>query len=90
VAGEKRLPAEETRSERIDVRGLFTLRTFSDIEGDLLAFLQAFEAFARDRGKVGEQIIATTIGGNEAEAFRVVEPFNNASGHETAPKQKSN
>ena len=71
----------KTELHRLDVGGLLALGAVHHIKSNALIFFQAFESFGSDRGKVGEHVITTTIRGNEAEAFRVVKPFNSASGH---------
>jgi hypothetical protein len=54
--------------------GLHAFLALHSDEGDLLAFLQAFETGALDRTVVNEQV-RTVIGGNEAEALFIVEPL---------------
>jgi hypothetical protein len=61
------------------VGGLFALGTGDDFKGDLLAFLQRFEAFDLDGGKVCEEIFTAFIGSDEAEALGVIEPFNDTA-----------
>ena len=68
---------------------MHTFLTFHSHEGDLLAFLQAFEASALDRAVVHKQV-RTVFRGDEAEAFFIVEPLDGASltfGHESLLEQ---
>jgi hypothetical protein len=67
--------------DRLDVRRLQALRTALHLELDLLAFFERFEAAHLDRGVMREQIFAAFRWGDEAEAFRVVEPLDGASCH---------
>src|ERR1700694_3684802 len=69
------------RLERLDVRRLQALRPFLHLELDLLAFLQRLEAVHLDRGVMREQIFAAFSRGDEAEAFRVVEPLDGTGCH---------
>jgi hypothetical protein len=64
-----------------DIRGLLAFGASGDIETHLLIFSQGFETIALNCGEVREQILATAIRGNKAEAFRIVKPFNSASSH---------
>jgi hypothetical protein len=67
--------------KRPDVRGLIAFGSGRDVEGNLLVFLQAFEAVALDRREMREEILAAVIGSDETEAFGVVEPFNGTVTH---------
>ena len=69
------------RLERLDVGGLKAFLALSHIKRDFLTVLQRLEALSPNFGKVGEQVVTTIIGRDEAEAFGVVEPFNCASCH---------
>jgi hypothetical protein len=64
-----------------NVRSLLTLRTGDGIEGNALTFLQALEALGLDRGKVSEEIVTTTIRGDETETLGVVEPLDGTICH---------
>src|SRR5207249_10458769 len=71
----------EPRLQRLDVcrgRALLPLR---DVERDLLALFQGFEACALDRAVMGEQILPAVIRRDESEAFGVVEPLHGACSH---------
>jgi hypothetical protein len=63
------------RLQRLDVRRLQALGTTLHFELDLLAFLEGLEAAHLDRGVMREQVFTALGRGNEAEAFRVVEPL---------------
>jgi hypothetical protein len=55
-----------------------------------LAFFQGFEAVHIDCGEVREQVFATIVRGDEAEAFSVIEPLDGTSCHMCyIPKQKT-
>src|SRR5207237_9528948 len=69
------------RLQRLDVcrgRALLPLR---DVERDLLALFQGFEARALDRAVLGEQILPAVIRRDESEALGVVEPLHCACRH---------
>src|SRR5438046_8159975 len=69
------------RLQRLDVcrgRALLPLR---DVERDLLALFQGFEARALDRAVMGEQILSAVIRRDESEALGVVEPLHCACRH---------
>ena len=63
----------------LDVLGLGAFGAFSYFEGNPLVFFERFEAGADDVGVVGEQIFAARLRSDKAEAFFVVEPFNDTS-----------
>src|SRR5437879_5194590 len=74
-------PRPEPRLQRLDVcrgRALLPLR---DVERDLLALFQGFEARALDRAVMGEQILPAVIRRDESEALGVVEPLHCACRH---------
>ena len=54
--------------------GLQTLLALHNLEGDLLAFLQALEAIALDRAEMHENVRAI-VTADEAETLGVVEPL---------------
>ena len=66
------------RASDIDRLGPLVLAQL-DIELDKLALSQATEAVGLDRGLMDEQIVASFIGGDEPEAFRVIEPPDHTS-----------
>src|SRR5664279_1614244 len=68
-------------SGSLDVAGLLALRALRDFEGDLLAFLQRLESRHVDRGEMREEIFAASIGGNEAETLRIIEPLHGTCCH---------
>ncbi len=69
------------RSGWLDICSLLALRPHLHIEAHFLVFLQRLDAFSLDFGKVGEQVFAAVIRGDEAKALRIVEPFHSASCH---------
>lgn len=71
----------------LDFVGLHAFLALYGDEGNLLAFLQAFEAGALDGAVVHEQVGAA-FRSDEAEAFLIVEPLDGASltyGHGISP-----
>ena len=66
---------------RADVGGLFAFGPLDDIKGDFLAFFQGLETLRLHRTEVSEEILATFVRGNEAEAFSVVEPLDSTRCH---------
>src|SRR4029078_7865617 len=52
-----------------------------DVERDLLAILQRFEAGSLDRAVMGEEILAAVIRRDESKALRVGEPLNGTCRH---------
>jgi hypothetical protein len=66
---------------RLDVRSLLALRARGDLEAHTLVLGQRLEAGGVDCREVCEQIVATIIGFDEAEAFCIVEPFHGTSRH---------
>ena len=79
TGGWERIPAGELL--RLDVGCLLAFRTGGHVEGYALVLLQRFEALSVDRREVRKQVFAAAIRGDEAEAFCVIEPFNNTSRH---------
>ena len=64
-----------------DVRRLLTLGASGDVEADALAFGQGLETRTLDRGEVGEEVVTTVFGCDEAEALGVIEPLNSTVCH---------
>src|SRR5690606_20268312 len=64
-----------------DVRGLLALRSRRHFEIDTLIFFETLESPARDSGKMGEQVFAATVRGDESVALLVVEPFDDTGCH---------
>jgi hypothetical protein len=60
-------------SERLDICGLFALRTLLPLEAHFLVFLQRFEAAALDLGKMREQVFSARVRRDETKALRIVE-----------------
>jgi hypothetical protein len=54
---------------------------FGGVEGDLLAFAQAADAGALERGGVDEHVLAAIVRLDEAEALLVVVEFHGARNH---------
>src|SRR5438046_7324532 len=71
----------EVASDGLNVRRLLALRALCDFEAHFLAFLQRLESRHVDRREMCEQVFASAVGRNEAEALRVVEPLNRSSWH---------
>ena len=67
--------------ERLDVRGLLSLRTDLDVERHTLVLLQRLEAVGTDFREVREQIVAAGVRRDEAKALCIVEPFDNTGFH---------
>ena len=65
----------------MDVGRLLAFGALDHVERDLLAFLQGLAALGLNRAEVSEQIFATFIRGNEAEALGVVEPLDRTRCH---------
>jgi hypothetical protein len=63
------------QSDRADVSSFFAFRTGRALERNALILGQAFKTFGLNILEVGEQISATAVRSNKAEAFRIVEPF---------------
>jgi hypothetical protein len=67
--------------KRADICCLFPFRATRDVEGNLLAFCECFEALSLNSGEMDEHVFAAAIRGNETKAFRAVEPFNGTNCH---------
>jgi hypothetical protein len=67
--------------QRLDIRRLQPLGALLHFELDLLAFLEGLEAAHLDRGVMREKVLTALSRGDEAEAFRVVEPLDGTSCH---------
>src|SRR5215210_3568235 len=70
------------RLQRGDVDRLRALVAGLGIEGDLRALGQRLEAVGVDAGVVDEEVLATLIGRDEAEALVVVEPLHGSGRHD--------
>jgi len=66
----------------LNIRSLFALGALGDLELDLLAFLEGFEAIHLDGGKVREKVFTAIIRRDESVTLSVVEPFDGTSCHE--------
>src|SRR5687768_14087866 len=73
-------PSDSLRSDDADVLGFLALAPGSDVELDLLAFVERLVATALDVGEVDEHIIAL-LAGDEAEALLSVEELHGACCH---------
>lgn len=60
--------------EFVDVRSLWTLRTFNDVKFNSLTFVQSLESIALDSAEVYEHIVAA-FNLNETKALFRVKPF---------------
>jgi hypothetical protein len=63
------------RLDHLNVGSFLTLRAIALGKAHTLVLSEAFEAIGSNVLEMDKQIIATCIRGNEAEAFGVVEPF---------------
>jgi hypothetical protein len=68
-----------SQSDRLDIGSFGAFRTCANFERYALVFSQALEAARLDVLKVSEQIIATCIRSDKAEALGVIEPFDDTS-----------
>jgi hypothetical protein len=59
----------------LDIGSLLTFGTLGHVERYAVIFLETLVTAADDCGKVGEQIVATVVGSNEAKAFGIIKPF---------------
>lgn len=75
------LKAGLNQSRSLNVGCLLALWTLRDFELNFLTFFERLEAVHLDCGKVCEQIFAAVVRSNEAEALRVVKPFNGTCCH---------
>ena len=67
----------QSESGRLDVGRLLALGAGGHVETDALAFDEALEALALDRGEMGEEILTPILRRNEAKTLRVIKPLNN-------------
>src|SRR5262245_46588796 len=67
--------------ERLDVGCRRTLLALRHVERYLLSLFQRLVARHLDRRVMGKEILAAVIRGDEAEAFRVVEPLHGTCSH---------
>ena len=67
------------RSDRADISGFFAFRPGRADEGHALVFREAFKTVRLNILEMGKQIATTSIRGDKAEAFGIVEPFYGAS-----------
>jgi len=87
----KKSPGDRASSQRLadllgaDVDRLLAFRPGRHVESDALRFFQGFEPAVLYRREMREKVLATAIGGDEAEAFRVVEPLNRTCTHLDLP-----
>ncbi len=63
---------------------LWALRTFGNLELDLIAFVKGFESIPFNGGEVNEDIISV-ISGNESKALLLIKPFHTTFGHYNSP-----
>src|SRR5215216_8126066 len=77
--------ARQPRLLRGDVDGLGALVAGLGVVGDLRALGQRLEAVGVDAGVVDEQVLATLVGRDEAEALVVVEPLHGSGRHVIPP-----
>jgi len=68
-----------SQSDRLDIGSFGAFRACANFERYALVFSQALEAARLDVLKVSEQIIATCIRSDKAEALGVIEPFDDTS-----------
>src|SRR5690242_10097849 len=73
--------ARWSASDGADVRGLRALLALRGLELDALVLLERLVAVARDRRVVDENVRATAVRGDEAEALFVVEPLHSSLRH---------
>jgi hypothetical protein len=66
----------------LNVCGLLALLSLRHFKGNSLSFLERLEPAHIDRGKVGEQIIASIIWRYETKSFCIVKPFNCTGCHD--------
>src|SRR6188472_3587084 len=68
-------------TDNADVASLRALLALRDIELHLLVLLKVAVAIARDRAEVHEDVGATVVLGDEAEALLAVEPLHGSCRH---------
>ena len=66
-------------------RGLRALGAVFHVERYRLSFSQDFETFRLDLGEVDEYVLSAVRGGDEAKAFRLVEPLDSTCSHFDLP-----
>src|SRR3954447_22361486 len=84
--GSPRARGVASRLERGDVDGLRPLVAGLGVVGDLRALGERLEAARVDAGVVDEQVLATLVRRDEAEALVVVEPLNGSGCHVIPPR----
>src|SRR4051812_18440082 len=77
----------ECRLKRGDVDGLRALVAGLGVVGDLRVLGQRLEAVGVDAGVVDEEVLATVVGRDEAEALVVVEPLDGSGSHDVPPRR---
>src|ERR1700733_4375106 len=65
----------------LDIRSLLALGARGDVKSNPLTFLERLESRSVDSRVVREEVLSTILGGDEAEALCVVEPFDCACCH---------
>jgi len=78
TAGRARGTLHEIATRASHLNGLLLATLLNDLELHLLAFHERTKARRVDGGLMHEEILATSLRGNEAKAFLRVEPFNGA------------
>jgi hypothetical protein len=86
--GPLRPKPQRQESGGLNVGRLLALRPLGYFEGNLLAFLEGFEAVHVDGGEVREQIFAAIVGRDETIALRVIKPFDGTSCHKNSSFEK--
>src|SRR3954453_24030769 len=84
--GGERSPPSAPRLERGDVDGLRPLVAGLGVIGDLRALGQRLEAVRVDAGVVDEQVLATLVRRDEAQALVAVEPLDGSGCHVIPPR----
>src|SRR5436190_14934521 len=79
------VPSCASSDGRADVARLETLLALGHVELDLLVLLEIPVARARDRAEMHEDVRATVVLGDEAEALLAVEPLHGSCAHEQFP-----
>src|SRR3954447_26061770 len=84
--GADRLSLDDAASlQRGDVDGLRALVAGLGVVGDLRVLGQRLEAVGVDAGVVDEEVLATVVRRDEAEALVVVEPLDGSGSHDVPP-----
>src|SRR5690606_20140572 len=68
-------PRPELASDGANTAGLLAFAALRDFEFDALVLGQGLEARALDLAEMREEVLATAVGGDEAEALGFVEPL---------------